>query len=68
MEKHDLSERSASDQENHVEDTPEDRLNREVPDPDADRSHAERAAIVGVSGGLLSTTDPFLGPKAFVEA
>jgi sugar phosphate permease len=46
MEKHDTSKRSPSDQEKHVEGTHEDRLNKEIPDPDAHLSDAERAAIV----------------------
>ena len=46
MEKHDRSDRSPSDQEKHVDGTLEDRLNKEIPDPDAHLSDAEIAAIV----------------------
>jgi hypothetical protein len=52
MEKHDLSDYSPFDQEKHKEESPEDRLNREVPDPDAHLNSAEKAAIVSAFTSL----------------
>jgi hypothetical protein len=46
MEKHDISDHSPSEQEKHVEGPLEDRLDKEIPDPDARLSNVERAAIV----------------------
>ena len=49
MEKHEISEHSGSDHEKHGEDNLEERLNKEVPDPDTHLTDAERAAIVSLS-------------------
>lgn len=46
MEKHDILDQSPSDHEKPMEETLEDRLNKEIPDPDAHLSETERAAIV----------------------
>ena len=52
MEKHEISEHSGSDHEKQVEDNLEDRLNKEVPDPDTHLTDAERAAIVSISSRI----------------
>lgn len=67
MEKHDVSDRSPSDYETHVE-SPKDRLNKEVPDPDAHLSEAERAAIVSASSSRNFIADTCAGSEASMEA
>jgi hypothetical protein len=52
MEKYDLSDHSPSDQEKHEEELREDRLNKEVPDPDAHLNSTEKAAIVSAFTSL----------------